>query len=63
MPLEKEVKRLSLYENSLKNKSKWKLKLKYLITIKYNVKGKVKFENRFSLLGRQFFYPGPRGFS
>ena len=35
MLLEKDVKRLSLYENSLKNRSKWKLQLKYFITIKY----------------------------
>ena len=35
MLLEKEVERLPLYENSLENKSKGKLKLKPSITIKY----------------------------
>ena len=35
MLLEKEIETLPLYENSLKNKSKWKLKLKSSITIKY----------------------------
>ena len=35
MLLEKEVEKLPLYENSLKNKSKLKLKLKSSITIKY----------------------------
>ena len=35
MLLEKEVETFSLYENSLKNKSKLKLKSKSSITIKY----------------------------